>query len=260
VAFADIHLDGYPDFFGGKWWGGTRAYLNDSGSFSASANWSSQSSSVVEALFFGDVNEDGLRSVSSENHAGDGVRKTFYLEHAPVRSIMAVRADGLLLPQSGYCFDLESGWIALAQAPVTNLSVDYVYSESLDLGVTNWDGSRGNYVFLRRPLVAVSVGTPSSTSLAQGDTLSFNVALSSTTNRMEAPLYHLVVFLPFGIYGHLDLHTESLAPFGMQTLNHSIPVPFGLPPSWFGTYTMVAGTTEAGLVTDWDHFTFTIGP
>ncbi len=155
VGFADLTLDGYPDFAGGEWWGGIRVYLNSAGSFPSSADWDSAKNSVAEAVFFGDVDGEGLHTVVGETHAPNG-GNTYYVDHAPVHALSQVVVDGVTLTVTEYSADLEDGWIALDRTPAVGVVVDYVWSTSLDLGLTNWDTSIGNLLFLRYDVPAAT--------------------------------------------------------------------------------------------------------
>ncbi len=258
MAFADLQLDGRPDLAGGAWWGGTRIYLGGSGGFPTSPDWLSSSASVVESLFFGDLDNLALRAVSAESHAGNGIARVFYLDHSPARTITGVRADGMALPRSAWCADPTAGWIALDQAPAAVLEVDYLYSEELDMGVTNWDQSIGNLVFLRSPRVEVTILPTGPSIVHPGDSVPFDVTLTSTTARNENPRLAVVAFPPVGGYLLLDLHDEALAPFGGTTLSYTPGVPLSLPPGFFGAYEMAAAVLENGIPVAQDRFPFTI--
>jgi hypothetical protein len=146
MALADVDLDGAPDLVGGLWFGGSQIYLNVGGSFPSSPDWAATVNGTVEALFFGDLDGDGLRYAIAETHPTNG-GKTYYLQHAPAHEVLTVLVDGLPLPSSSWCLDLEDGWICLDRVPLVDLVVTYRWSQSLDLGVTNWDGGIGNQVF-----------------------------------------------------------------------------------------------------------------
>ena len=61
------------------------------------------------------------------------------------------------LPSTAYCVHLVYGWVSLAVPPAFGVPVeiDFSYSMDLDLGVTNWDQSVGNYLFRNIQTVAV---------------------------------------------------------------------------------------------------------
>lgn len=174
IAFGDVDLDGFPEVAGGIWFGGTRIYDNTAGVLASVHVWSSSVPGTVEALFFGDVDRNGLVDALGEAHAAHGGR-VFYLSHAPVHQILAVRADGLLLGAGSWSADLEDGWIALDRTPLALVSVDYRWSQSLDLGITNWDQSVGNQVHRRpiHPLVVERHGSGLNTATLHSLTLPF---------------------------------------------------------------------------------------
>ncbi len=260
VLLGDLHLDGFPDLLGGIWWGGTEIFLNAGGQLSATSAWQSRRNTVVEALFLGDVNGDGLRRKIAEAHPGDGVRRTFYLAQSPLHAIESVQVDGQTLSPSQYCSQLADGWIALDRAPQQTLQVTYQYSESLDLGVTNWDTSRGNYVFERVPLVTVDAQPTGSIVLRPGESLQAQVDLNGTTGRTENVLVGVVIFTPVGITLYPDVHFDSVGPFGQKSLSYSLPVPSNLPPAAFGSYTFAAAVLRRGALLDFESFVFSIIP
>ena len=65
------------------------------------------------------------------------------------------------LQKNQYCFDLENGWVMLAAQPVTGtlVTIETAVSWDIDMGITNWDQSIGNYLFLNTtdPVYANSV-------------------------------------------------------------------------------------------------------
>jgi len=154
LALADLDLDGAPDLAGGIWFGGSQIYLNGPAGLPASPAWYSAVNGTVEALFFGDVDRDGLVVSLGEQHAANGGR-TYYLRHAPAHQVLLVSVDGLPLAPQNYCVDLEDGWIALDRTPLVQVAVTYRWSRSLDMGVTNWDGNIGNQVYLHLPVAPI---------------------------------------------------------------------------------------------------------
>ncbi|MCP4769919.1 MAG: VCBS repeat-containing protein [Planctomycetes bacterium] len=258
VAFADLQLDGYPDLVGGSWWGGTDMYLNNNGNFPSNPNWHSNHNSVVEALFFGDVDGNGLKPAIMETHAGNGSKQVFYLEHAPLQSISAVRVDGVLLTNSQWSYNRTFGWVAVDSAPNNSLQVDYEWSESLDLGVTNWDSSIGNLIFKRVPLVAATVTPPGNTIFNPGDTVSFTGHWESSTNRNENIFAYVAAFLPVGPMRILDRTSPILSPFGEIHKPFNVTIPVNLPGAMYGTTTVAVATVVDGEVKHRSDFSITI--
>ncbi len=157
VSWVDLDLDGDQDLAAGRWWGNVRIYENNGGGVLTGAPvWTSSSSSVIENFFWGDVDNDGLRSDGFANATGDGARTFFKLGHAPVRSVDVVRIDGTIQPPSAYVVHTTNGWISTAGPPAAGheIEIEYSYSQDLDLGVSNWDSSKGNYVFLNTSVLS----------------------------------------------------------------------------------------------------------
>jgi hypothetical protein len=249
VAFGDVLLDGSPDLFGGAWWGGTYLYLNDAGSLPNSPEWDSQLNSVVEALFLGDMDEAGVVEDQAV-FAGDGVTTLFRLPHAPLQALDRVEVDGVELGPDDYCWDREGGWISCAVAPLASVVVDFRWSTSLDLGVTNWDGGIGNLLFLRAPLVEVAMTPPSGGVFSGGDTISFSGSFSSTTARPESVALAAAAFPPSGGMRVLAFQPTTLAPFATQALPVSVTLPPNLPPAFLGQTTLTVAAVVDGQPID----------
>jgi len=146
IALADVNADGLLDLATGAWWDHTRLFFNQGTGFGSSPDWSSGVTSVIEKIIFADVDRDGLWP-TSETFPADGQRRLFYLSRQPIERILAVRRDGVELGPDQYTFSREHGWITTGQTPDTELEVSYVYSTRLDMAITNWDDSVGNYLY-----------------------------------------------------------------------------------------------------------------
>lgn len=149
VSWVDLDLDGDRDLAAGRWWGAARLYENSGGGLSGTPVWTSSTSSVIENMFWGDVDNDGLRSDGSSTAWGDGARTYVKLAATPIRDVLAVRVNGTPLGAGDYTQHRAGGWISLATPPAAGaaITVDFSYSQDLDLGITNWDSSVGNYLF-----------------------------------------------------------------------------------------------------------------
>lgn len=152
VALADVDADGDLDLATGAWWDKTRIFFNTGSGLPIGPGWSSSPNSVIEKIVFGDIDKNGLRPMT-ETFSAAGGHRLFYLERQPIQEITAVRADGASLLPSQYTYSRENGWVSVGLTPIIDLQVDYLYSSKLDMAITNWDSSVGNYVYYNQLVV-----------------------------------------------------------------------------------------------------------
>ncbi len=263
VHFLDFDLDGDMDLVGGGWWTQTSWYVNAAGVLPTSPTWETSGTSVVEAIFFADVNRDGLRTVTGEAKTVGGGRKLFHFARTPVQNLLQVKADGRTLTPGDYALHLGGGWISLKKAPATSLTLDYVYTEAADKGVTNWDSSKGNYVFLRKALVEVTVTPPSKTTFKAGEVIRWTDSFQNTALNSQYALYRSFLDLP-GPYGTLPLlFGAAYVPGGWGTpLPLALPIPSPFPSQLLGRYTYRAELLgpDHKTVMSKANFTFDIVP
>ncbi len=263
LAWCDFDRDGDHDLFGGGWWTQTAIYSNQSGALPTGPVWETSGTSVVEALFFADVNRDGLRTVTGEAKITGGGRRLFGFDHGPVQSLQRVVADGVSVAPNNYAFHRDGAWICLANVPAQSLVLDYTYSEAADLGVTNWDTSRGNYLYYRRPLVDHSLTPPTQVNYRGGEVVRWTETLENTAANPQAMTYHSVFDLPNGL-GTLPFVLGSATlpgAFATGPFQQSLAIPLGLPPVLLGTFRYrVESLGPDGTVMASGTFAFTVVP
>jgi len=149
INLADIDNDLDLDLITGGWWQPVRIYLNNNGTFTTTPQYTSTSTSVVEVIVMGDVDKDAMQNVQ-EVVVSDRSKKLFYMPRNPLQELSRVIVDSDTLQYNQYCYDLENGWISLASQPDlgANILVEASVSWDLDMGITNWDQDKGNYLFL----------------------------------------------------------------------------------------------------------------
>jgi hypothetical protein len=148
INLVDIDDDNDLDLITGGWWQPVRIYLNNNGNFNVNPEYTSTSTSVVEAIVCGDVNNDATMHLE-QTYISNGIKKLFYFPKTPLQSIIRIVAGSDTLQNNEYCYDLENGWIMLASPPAlgTTVKIKATYSSNIDLGITNWDQNKGNYLF-----------------------------------------------------------------------------------------------------------------
>jgi hypothetical protein len=149
IMLADIDNDLDLDLLTGGWWEPCRIYLNNNGNFNTNPEYISTSTSVVEVMVCGDVDKDAVQDVQ-EIFISDGLKKLFYLPRTPLQDLKRIIVDSDTLQFNQYCYDLENGWVMLAAQPDSLLTVivEAIVSWDIDMGITNWDQDKGNYLFL----------------------------------------------------------------------------------------------------------------
>ena len=149
INLADIDNDSDLDLLTGGWWQPVRIYLNSNGAFNTNPEYTSTSTSVVEVITCGDVDNDAVQNIQ-EVLISDGSTKLFYLPRTPLQYLNRVIVGTDTLQNHQYCFDLENGWVMLADQPGsgTSVTIETAVSWDIDMGISNWDQSKGNYLFL----------------------------------------------------------------------------------------------------------------
>ena len=179
ITLVDITNDGWRDLIGGGWWESCRVFVNARGKFGQQPAWTSTTSSVVESIVAGDIDNAGLDTVRAA-YRGDGSKKLFMIPGAPVQRLISVSIGSQVLSHTAFCSDLENGWISLASPPPSgdSLVLVAVASHSLDLAVSNWDPSVGNYIFMSTngtsSVASNAGGIPNDLSLLQNFPNPFN--------------------------------------------------------------------------------------
>ncbi len=147
VALADIDADGDLDMATGSWWGYTHYFMNTGGLYPSGPDWESVGDSVVEAIVFGDVNNDGLRFATEVFDAASSPSgHLFHVAHQPIQYIESVSVDDTPLGPHEFTFDLVHGWVSVGPTPSSAVTVQYVYSLKPDMAITNWD-AQGNQLY-----------------------------------------------------------------------------------------------------------------
>ncbi|GEM_PF-899581 len=156
VALADVNLDGMLDLATGAWWDYTRLFYNTGTGLASIPSWSSRRTSVIEEIVFGDIDPHCgvVQHHTDQISAPDGSPRQFYLSHNQIGTVTEVRLDGVPLPPSAYMFNRVRGWVSVdMNLPGEALEIDYTWSPEIDMAITNWDSSLGNFLYRNRLFV-----------------------------------------------------------------------------------------------------------
>ena len=150
VALADVNYDNKLDLATGGWWENTRIFLNDGAGLPTSPSWISGGTSVVEKIVFGNVGPVFDEHTLNEVFTTNGSRKLFYLTNKNIQKINSVKVDGVFLDYFQYTYSREHAWVTIDSVPSSSVEINYNFSKSLDMVVSNWDFSIGNYLYYNK--------------------------------------------------------------------------------------------------------------
>jgi hypothetical protein len=136
VCWYDFDRDGDNDLAGGRWWSEIMIYENSGGTLTSTPVWTSNTGTVIEEIRVCDVDRDGVEEYSGVSYEA---KKVHYVEYYPMHWLDSVIVDGSRLNLGQYCFDLNAGWLALAEEPLDSVTWFYRYSDKQDIAISNWD-------------------------------------------------------------------------------------------------------------------------
>lgn len=148
VALADVNGDGLLDLATGGWWNPTILFYNQGSSLPESPSWYTEISSVIEKILFADIGPTlENQKTFHKTYSNDENNKLFYLPHQPIQFIKRIICDGVELTATEYTFSREHGWFTIQKDDVQTVEVEYCYSKSLDMIISNWDSGKGNFLY-----------------------------------------------------------------------------------------------------------------
>jgi hypothetical protein len=161
VLLADVNSDGFVDLLAGRWappgsgvlqapleiYQGDGMMFEDSPAFiSDPAAWS-----VAEIIAVADLDNGNLQTLYQQTTVPDSESwNIITLNRQNIHAIIHVFVNGILLtPLKDYVTVPGRNVLYLTNPvnPDDEVTVMALYSEQLDIGVTNWDCSIGNYIF-----------------------------------------------------------------------------------------------------------------
>ena len=149
VFLADVTRDGNLDLIYGGWWQPMEIIPGTGSSFENNPAYTSSTSSVVEAIQLADLGREAvvpmLDTITGIPEGSHAIR----IDAQIVENIIGVYLNDLLLNYNTVCFVPNKNWISFSfpVSPQDEIIVEYEASADPDIVITNWDGSKGNYIF-----------------------------------------------------------------------------------------------------------------
>ncbi len=151
IILAELDSDTNLDLIYGGWWLPVKIALAAPGGFENYPSYTSQTSSVVEAIQMADLGKEGFMEKTDTllvhpSHAGSHV---ILLGEQLVEDIVSVTRNGTVVNPTHYAWAPNKRWISFT-TPMTQgetIMVTYHFSSCPDMVITNWDDTKGNYIF-----------------------------------------------------------------------------------------------------------------
>jgi hypothetical protein len=153
IILADVSADGILDLIYGGWWLPMKIALGDGTGFELNSSYTSFTSSVVEAIQLSDLGKESYQEKTETftiiPGGLDGANAVVLEEQIVEEIVSIVWNNGLTLEYWQYTWTPNKNWISFVYpfTAVDVVDVTYKYSPHPDIVITNWDNSKGNYIF-----------------------------------------------------------------------------------------------------------------
>ncbi len=163
VLAADINGNGRADLIAGRWWNRVEIFSDTLGRFSFLPTWWSGTYSVIEAFALRDVNRDGLGTIQFSDTVSSDSIHVIDVKDTRLEKFLQVRVNQQVLnPGTEYCFVSGATWLSFRNPLQSGdlVEIEYIASRKKDLAVSNWDNSRGNYLFYNQSQISTLAELP----------------------------------------------------------------------------------------------------
>ncbi len=155
ILLHDVDLDEINDLIYGGWWLPINIHPGNEENFTPVPSFTTQTSSVVEAIQIADLNKDGMEEQLEKFGIYEQSHSVFYLSH-PIESVLNVNISDAAIGPEYYCYVPGKSWVSVNSeyiVPGDTVFIRYQYSRKGDMVVTNWDSSKGNYIFYNDTII-----------------------------------------------------------------------------------------------------------
>jgi len=229
VGLADVNGDNYLDLATGSWWDHTHIFYNDGTGYGKDPSWSSGDTSVAEKIIFGDIGPAlNQECTIIDRFIPDENRNMVYLSHQPIQKILRVVCDGIDRDYSEYTYSLEHGWVSFSVPSTKVIEIEYRYSRSLDMIVSNWDNSIGNYLYYNQLLFSDldCSGSISWTDVNPGETVTGSFELANSGDEGSLLDWRIESYPDWGLWSFNPRSGRDLAPDdGSRVITVSVTSP-----------------------------------
>jgi hypothetical protein len=149
ILLADVTNNGELDLIYGGWWLPMKIALKDGAGFQMNPSYTSSTSSVVEAILMADLDKEIIIQTQEVFQIEQNNISVIYLEKQIIENIISIEKNGVILNYDEYSSVSNRNWISFNENLITNdeIIVNYEFSNDGDIVISNWDGSKGNYIF-----------------------------------------------------------------------------------------------------------------
>jgi len=242
VALADVNGDNKLDLTTGAWWDYTRIFLNSGNNLETTPSWYSEYSSVNEKIVFGDVGPtlaDNKNII--EEYQKDGDRRLFYLSKKPIQEIVSVKCDSKILSNSEFTYSREHGWITINCDLIDTLQIEYIYSRSLDMIVSNWDPGLGNFLYYNNMVFEdlESDGTLVWSDVKPGSTITGEFTVYNAGDENSLLSWEIIDWPNWGTWSFSPIEGDNFTPEdGFITIDVNVEAPTDQEQEFIGSITL----------------------
>ncbi len=148
ILLADVTRDDILDLIYGGWWLPIKIAIGNGVNFQLNPSYTSESTSVVEAIQIADLGKENIRFMN-ENILIGIESATIHLSKKIIENILSIYKNGVLLETSDYSYFTGKNRISFKTCMFAGdeLEIQYEYCYDGDLVITNWDSNKGNFIF-----------------------------------------------------------------------------------------------------------------